>query len=98
MVGRQNQGEQYGSNEETFVDLVATDHGEQDFPETTNDEYSGVDWHEEAGTIPHLHQPAALGSQFTTEHFEQANLPYIWQAHTIANGQCSLEAPTLYMP
>ena len=53
-LGRHYQGEQDGGHEEAFVDLVLAHHGEQHFPETTDQEHGQVDGQEVSRTDQHL--------------------------------------------
>ncbi len=60
---RHDQREQDRGDEETFVNLMLTDNGEQHFPEAADDKHHGVYRQEVTGAQHHLTDPAGVGRQ-----------------------------------
>ena len=78
---RHDQREQHRGNEETFVDLMPADGGEQHFPEPANDEGHRVNRHEPGGTVDDVVPDAARVEP--GEHTDQRHAPAILGCHHV---------------
>src|SRR5690606_23756715 len=94
---RQNQGKEYGSNEETFVHFVLTDGGKQHFPETTHNKGHGVHRQEVSGTKDNVVPDAGCTVTTTAQQGDQHFTPaFQHRAVASVDGQIGLQTDVVH--